>query len=213
MTGNRAFKCHWHTVTFYSRCPVDLYDATLAIGFKTGNLFQVMTDLMKRFPQVTFMLRDPICVCRFTVALQNGHVCRVQGLCFQITKVSNAANMLAVLFPGLIIKQYYPHEWKLTIDEEMSALISRNTWELVSASANADVVSCPWVFTFKYHADGSIDRCNAVCSQAGVAYISDGREECLFYGDVSEFVFMEQPLGYVAQGENPHIACKLKESD
>lgn len=43
-------------------------------------------------------------------------------------------------------------------DEEMSALISRGTWELVPAPANADIVACRWVFTLKYRADGTIDR-------------------------------------------------------
>ncbi|KAL0458459.1 UNVERIFIED_CONTAM: Retrovirus-related Pol polyprotein from transposon RE1, partial [Sesamum latifolium] len=32
------------------------------------------------------------------------------------------------------------------------------------------------------------------------------------YGDLSETVFMEQPLGYVAQGENQHMVCKLKKA-
>jgi len=34
--------------------------------------------------------------------------------------------------------------WKQTIDEEMNALVSRGTWELVSVPKNAIVVGCRW---------------------------------------------------------------------
>lgn len=43
-------------------------------------------------------------------------------------------------------------------DEEMSALIFRDIWELVPAPANADIVACRWVFTLKYRAEAAIDR-------------------------------------------------------
>jgi len=36
------------------------------------------------------------------------------------------------------------------MDEEIDALISRGTWELVSASKDAGVVSYRWVYTLKY---------------------------------------------------------------
>ena len=41
------------------------------------------------------------------------------------------------------------------------ALISRRTWELVSATTNAVIISCRWVFTLKYRPDGSVDRYKA----------------------------------------------------
>ncbi|KAK4385809.1 hypothetical protein Sango_2704900 [Sesamum angolense] len=49
----------------------------------------------------------------------------------------------------------------MAMDEEMSALISRETWELVDPSPNADVVSCRWVFTLKFRADGTLERYKA----------------------------------------------------
>ena len=39
----------------------------------------------------------------------------------------------------------------------MEALASRGTWELVSTPTDV-VVSCCWVFTLKYHPDGSVNR-------------------------------------------------------
>ena len=43
------------------------------------------------------------------------------------------------------------------MDEEMEALASRGTWELVSTPTGAVVVGC-WVFTLKYRPDDSVDR-------------------------------------------------------
>ena len=42
----------------------------------------------------------------------------------------------------------------------MNALVSRETWELVSAPKD-DVVGCRWVYTLKYRLDGSVDRYKA----------------------------------------------------
>jgi len=52
------------------------------------------------------------------------------------------------------------HAWKQTMDEEIDALISRETWELVYAPKNI-VVGCQWVYTLKYHPDGSVDQYKA----------------------------------------------------
>jgi len=46
--------------------------------------------------------------------------------------------------------------WKQAIDKEMDALVSRRTWELVSAPTN-DVVGYRWVYTLKYHPYDSVD--------------------------------------------------------
>jgi len=40
----------------------------------------------------------------------------------------------------------------------MDALISRETWELISAPKDSFVVGCRWVYTLKYRPDGSVDR-------------------------------------------------------
>jgi len=44
------------------------------------------------------------------------------------------------------------------MNEDMNALISRRTWELVSALTDIVIVGCRWVYTMKYRPDGSIDR-------------------------------------------------------
>ena len=53
-----------------------------------------------------------------------------------------------------------PH-WKAAMDDEMEVLQSRGTWELVTCSVGASIVTCRWVFTVKYKPDGSVDRYKA----------------------------------------------------
>ena len=47
------------------------------------------------------------------------------------------------------------------MDEEIAALTTRGTWELVTRTVEVTVVTCKWVYTIKYKADGSIDRYKA----------------------------------------------------
>ena len=49
---------------------------------------------------------------------------------------------------------------KQAMNEEMDAIVSQEIWELVSAPTNV-VVGCRWVYTLKYHPDGSVDRSKA----------------------------------------------------
>jgi len=49
-------------------------------------------------------------------------------------------------------------QWQMAMNEEMEALRSRGTWELVPHPANASVVTCRWVFSVKHKANGTVDR-------------------------------------------------------
>ena len=44
------------------------------------------------------------------------------------------------------------------MDEEMDTLVSRKTWDLVSTPKGEVVVGCHWVYTLKYHPNGSVNR-------------------------------------------------------
>lgn len=48
--------------------------------------------------------------------------------------------------------------WKQAVEDEMSALIKNNTWELVTAPENVTPVGCKWVFSLKFNSDGTINR-------------------------------------------------------
>ena len=51
--------------------------------------------------------------------------------------------------------------WKQAMNKEMYALISRGTWELVSARKDAVVMGYRCIYTLKYHPDSSVDRYKA----------------------------------------------------
>ena len=53
------------------------------------------------------------------------------------------------------------HHWKAAMDEEIAALTTRGTWELVTHTVGATIVTCKWIYTIKYKANGSIDRYKA----------------------------------------------------
>jgi len=59
-----------------------------------------------------------------------------------------ALSLSSVSLPRLYEEALLIPAWKQAIDEEVDALISQETWELVSAPK--DVVGCRWVYTLKY---------------------------------------------------------------
>jgi hypothetical protein len=44
---------------------------------------------------------------------------------------------------------------------EMKALHHNGTWELVPLPPNKKIVGCKWVYTVKFHLDGSVERLKA----------------------------------------------------
>jgi hypothetical protein len=48
--------------------------------------------------------------------------------------------------------------WRQAMVEEMAALHSNNTWDIVPLPPNKTTVVCRWVYTVKVGPDGQIDR-------------------------------------------------------
>ena len=51
--------------------------------------------------------------------------------------------------------------WKLAMNEEMSALNKNHTWEIIDHPKDKKLVGCKWVYTIKFKADGSLERYKA----------------------------------------------------
>ena len=52
-------------------------------------------------------------------------------------------------------------KWKQAMNEEIMALQKNETWEKCMLPSNKKTVRCKWVFSVKYHADGTIERYKA----------------------------------------------------
>nr|CAN74104.1 hypothetical protein VITISV_008952 [Vitis vinifera] len=125
--------------------------------------------------------------------------------------------------------------WRQAMVDEMTALHSNGTWDLVVLPSGKSTVGCRWVYTVKVGPDGQVDRLKAHLVAKGYTqvYGSDYGDTCspvakiasvhlllsmvamrswplyqldiknvFLHGDLAKEVFMEQPPGFVAQGES-----------
>ena len=134
--------------------------------------------------------------------------------------------------------------WRQAMVDEMTALHSNGTWDLVVLPSGKSTVGCRWVYAVKVGPDGQVDRLKARLVAKGytqvygsdygdtfshVAKIASVRlllsmaamcswplyqldiKNAFLHGDLAEEVYMEQPPGFVAQGESG-LVCRLRRS-
>ncbi|RVW92497.1 Retrovirus-related Pol polyprotein from transposon RE1 [Vitis vinifera] len=134
--------------------------------------------------------------------------------------------------------------WRQAMVDEMAALHSNGTWDLVVLPSGKSTVGCRWVYAVKVGPDGQVDRLKARLVAKGytqvygsdygdtfspVAKIASVRlllsmaamcswplyqldiKNVFLHGDLVEKVYMEQPPGFVAQGESG-LVCRLRRS-
>ncbi|RVW98549.1 Retrovirus-related Pol polyprotein from transposon RE1 [Vitis vinifera] len=95
--------------------------------------------------------------------------------------------------------------WRQAMVDEMAALHSNGTWDLVVLPSGKSTVGCRWVYAVKVGPDGQIASVRLLLSMAAMCswplYQLDIKNAFL-HGDLAEEVYMEQPPGFVAQGES-----------
>ena len=98
-------------------------------------------------------------------------------------------------------------EWKQAMEQEMQALISNDTWELVRTPPEANPLPCKWVFKTKLNADGSIERFKARLVAGGHRQ-HDGIDYFEVYAPVSRFATLRAEFS----NGRADMCCKLKKT-
>lgn len=123
------------------------------------------------------------------------------------------------------------------MEKEMMALEENQTWDLVTLPFGKQAIGCKWVFNVKVNPNGSVARLKARLVANGCIDYSDtfppfakltsvrlfislvasnhwplhqlDIKNAFLYGYLQEEVYMEQPPGFVTQGEHDKV-CRLK---
>ena len=77
------------------------------------------------------------------------------------TAVAFNASLYSSTIPNTIEEALQEPKWKQAMDEEIMALQKNGTWEKCRLPGDKKTVGCKWVFSVKYHADGTIERYKA----------------------------------------------------
>ncbi|RVX10469.1 Retrovirus-related Pol polyprotein from transposon RE1 [Vitis vinifera] len=104
--------------------------------------------------------------------------------------------------------------WRQAMVDEMAALHSNGTWDLVVLPSSKSTVGCRWVYTVKVGPDGQIASVRLLLSMAAMRswpLYQLNIKNVFLHGDLAEEVYMEQPPGFVAQGESG-LVCRLRRS-
>ncbi|RVX13401.1 Vacuolar protein sorting-associated protein 53 A [Vitis vinifera] len=152
------------------------------------------------------------------------------------------STLSSVSFPKSTSEALSHLGWQQAMVDEMAALHSNGTWDLVSLPLGKSTVGCRWVYIVKVGPDGQVDRLKARLVAKGytqiygcdygdtfspVAKIASVHlflsmaaiyhwplyqldiKNAFLHGELLEEVYMEQPPGFVAQGESS-LVCKLR---
>ncbi|RVW58329.1 Retrovirus-related Pol polyprotein from transposon RE1 [Vitis vinifera] len=104
--------------------------------------------------------------------------------------------------------------WRQAMVDEMAALHSNGTWDLVVLPSGKSIVGCRWVYIVKVGPNGQVDRLKASLVAKGYTQIYGSDydiKNAFLHGDLAEKAYMEQPPGFVAQGESG-LVCRLHRS-
>nr|GEU80490.1 ribonuclease H-like domain-containing protein [Tanacetum cinerariifolium] len=103
--------------------------------------------------------------------------------------------------------------WQNAIRDEYTTLIKNKTWTLVPRASDTNIVQ--WIFCHKYLANGTLSRYKARLVENGSTQLKgvnlDVKNDFL-HGDLSETVYMHQPLGF-QDSAHPDYVSEILEKE
>ncbi|RVW46810.1 Retrovirus-related Pol polyprotein from transposon RE2 [Vitis vinifera] len=101
--------------------------------------------------------------------------------------------------------------WQQAMADEMAALHSNGTWDLIVLPSSKSIVGCRWVYIVKVGPDGQIAFVRLLLSMAVMRSWPLYQlviKNVFLHGDLAKEVYMEQPPGFIAQGESS-LVCSI----
>ena len=112
--------------------------------------------------------------------------------------------------------------WKEVINSEVESILQNHTWELVDIPPGSKPIGCKWIFKRKLKADyfdtySPVSRITSIRTLIAIASLNNMEihqmdvKTAFLNGELDEEIYMEQPEGFVVQGQENKV-CKLVKS-
>ncbi|WVZ49372.1 hypothetical protein U9M48_000739 [Paspalum notatum var. saurae] len=101
--------------------------------------------------------------------------------------------------------------WREAVRSEMDSIMSNGIWEVVECPYGCKPIRCKWVFKKKLRPDGTIERYKARLVIMGYSHKEMDVKTAFVNGELDEEIYMDQPEGFVANGQEGMV-CKLLKS-
>ncbi|KAK1612436.1 hypothetical protein QYE76_036109 [Lolium multiflorum] len=117
--------------------------------------------------------------------------------------------------------------WKEAVRSEMDSILANGTWEVTDRPYGCKPVGCKWVFKKKLRPDGTIEKYKArlvakarlttirvllsLAASHGLLVHQMDVKTAFLNGELEEEIYMEQPDGFVVDGQEGKV-CKLLKS-
>ncbi|KAL1190679.1 Retrovirus-related Pol polyprotein from transposon RE1 [Cardamine amara subsp. amara] len=93
------------------------------------------------------------------------------------------------------------------MDEEIKSIIKNQTWKLSRLPSKAKCNGVKWIYKTKFNEHGEVNKYKARLVAKGYSqeHGIDYTEAAFLYGDLLEDVYIQQPKGYVVEGEEDKV--------
>ncbi|GJT78341.1 retrovirus-related pol polyprotein from transposon TNT 1-94 [Tanacetum coccineum] len=104
------------------------------------------------------------------------------------------------------------HQWKEAIKSEIDSILQNHTWELMDLPPGCKPLGYKWIFKKKMKADGTIDKMVlAIATLRNLEVHQMDVKTAFLNGDLEEEIYMNQPEGFIAPGQERKV-CRLVKS-